>query len=186
MRRGFKSQAESLARELRGGIGLTDVDRLNPHEFLRSLGIIVWEPADIPGVTAATIDQLCNRDRSSWSGITIKEGKLIAIIINPTHAPTRQANTLMHEWAHLQLRHKPNRVDRSSSGLLLLSDYPSELEDEADWLAGATLLPRDGLIHFRSRRADAEEIARHYGVSKELANWRIRMTGVDRQLSARR
>lgn len=34
----------------------------------------------------------------------------------------------------------------SSTGLLLLSDYSDDQEDEADWLAAALLLPRDALV----------------------------------------
>ncbi|MGI9325672.1 MAG: ImmA/IrrE family metallo-endopeptidase [Pseudomonadales bacterium] len=186
MRRGFKTQAERTAEKLRCDFGLAHLDRLAPRDFLKSLNIIVWEPSDIPGVEPETILQLCSKDPNSWSGVTIKEGNSIAIIVNPTHPSTRQANTLMHEWAHLELRHKPNRVDRSEAGLLLLSDYPSEFEDEADWMAGAILLPRSGLLHFRKRGLNSDQIASHYGVSRDLANWRLRMTGVEKQLRARR
>jgi len=93
---------------------------------------------------------------------------------------------MMHEWAHIELRHKPNRVDRSDAGLLLLSDYPAEFEDEADWLAGAILAPRDGLMRFRTSGMTPDEIALHYGISIELTNWRLRMTGIEKQMYARR
>lgn len=131
------------------------------------------------------VEQLTVHDPDSWSGVTVREGDAIAIVVNPTHPATRQASTLMHEWAHIELRHKPNRVDRTEGGLLLLSDYPDEFEEEADWLAGAALLPRDGLMHFRAQGAETEDIALHFGVSVELTTWRLRMTGIERQLRAR-
>jgi Zn-dependent peptidase ImmA (M78 family) len=53
------------------------------------------------------------------------EGKF-AIVINPEHAVTRQRVDLMHELAHIELRHSPARVEASDSGLLLLSDYSDE------------------------------------------------------------
>ena len=185
MRRGFKSQAERLSLKLRAEIGLSPRDRLKPKQFLKSRGIIVWTPDEVPGIDPNHVRQLTVKDPDSWSGVTIREGSTVVIIVNSSHSPKRQANTLMHEWAHIELRHKPNRVDRSEHGLLLLSDYAAEIEEEADWLAGAMLLPRDGLLHFRANGLDAEAIAQHYGVSKPLANWRLRMTGVEKQIRSR-
>lgn len=114
----------------------------------------------------------------------IKEGKKTLIIVNSERPPQRQANTLMHEGSHIKLRHKPSRADRSIGGLLLLSDYPAELEDEADWLSGCMLAPRDGLQHY-GNGLDADGVARYYGISKQFANWRIGKTGIKRQLGAR-
>lgn len=186
MRRGFKTQAEILALKHRTNLGLSARDRLDPKAFLASIGIIVWNPNDIPGVDPKHLHQLTVVDPDSWSGITIKEGGKTAIILNSTHPNSRQANTLMHEWAHIELRHKPSRADRSAGGILLLSDYPQELEDEADWLAGCILAPRDGLLFHCGSGLSADEVARHYGISTQLANWRIGKTGIRRQLSARR
>ena len=186
MRRGFKSQAEKISLSLRADIGLAAHDKLIPKTYLESIGYIIWTAEEVPGVDPDHLAQLLERDPDSWSGVTLRENGFIAIIVNSAHPPTRQANTLMHEWAHIHLRHKPNRVDRSKKGLLLLSEYPPEIEEEADWLAGAALLPRDGLMQHRSSGASAEEIARHYGVSPQLTNWRLRMTGVEKQLRARR
>ncbi|CVI59236.1 MULTISPECIES: ImmA/IrrE family metallo-endopeptidase [Agrobacterium] len=186
MRRGFKTQSEKISHSVRQNLGLTALDKIDPTLFLRSLGFLVWEPADVPGIDPNHLAQLTVRDPDSWSGVTIREQGVTAIIINSAHPKTRQANTLIHEWAHIELRHKPNRVDRSQAGLLLLSDYPPDFEEEADWLAGAVLLPRDGLVHFKGRGLDHSDIAEHYGVSLELTNWRLRMTGVERQLYARK
>lgn len=185
MKRGFKSHSERMSLSLRSKLDLSALDRLDPKKFLASIGFQVWTPQEIPNILPEHVEQLTVHDPDSWSGVTVREGDAIAIVVNPTHPETRQANTLMHEWAHIELRHKPNRVDRSEGGLLLLSDYPDELEEEADWLAGAALLPRDGLIHFRSNGIPIEEIAHQFGVSVELTTWRLRMTGVDKQLRAR-
>ncbi|WP_223568240.1 ImmA/IrrE family metallo-endopeptidase [Agrobacterium tumefaciens] len=161
-------------------------DRLEPKRFLESLGFVVWTPAEVPKIASDHLTQLTVHDPDSWSGVTVREGEAVVIIVNSVHPLARQANTLMHEWAHVELRHKPNRVDRSEAGLLLLSDYPSEFEEEADWLAGAILAPRDGLIQLRAKGMDVGEIASHYGISLELTNWRLRMTGIEKQMYARR
>ena len=185
MRRGFKAQAERISLNLREKMGLSCEDRFDPWGYLKDLGIVLWTPVDIPGMCPQHVEQLTVVDPDSWSGVTIREGDAIAIVVNPTHPRGRQANTLMHEWAHIELRHKPNRVDRSEGGLMLLSDYPSECEDEADWMSAAVLAPREGLVFWRKQGADVSEIAKNFGVSQELVNWRLRMTGVDRQMRAR-
>ena len=114
--------------------------------------------------------------------MTLELQGIFAIVLNPAHKITRQRNDLMHELAHVELCHAPVRVEVSETGLLLLSDYSDEQEQEADWLAAALLLPRDGLIQMRSARQSSAEIANRYGVSEALCEWRLRMTGVDVQL----
>lgn len=185
MRRGFKSQAEKLAQEHRARVGIGPNDRLDPRAFLERHGFLVWGPSDVPGMEAAELHQLTVVDPDSWSGVTISLEVSKLIIVNPQHPLGRQANTLMHEWSHIELNHKPNRVDRSDAGLLLLSDYPKELEEEADWLAACMLLPRDGLLFHCRAGMDSQAVADHYGVSRQLATWRIGSTGVKRQLGAR-
>ena len=114
--------------------------------------------------------------------MTIKEQGVTAIVINPSHSRGRKSNTLMHELAHVMLKHVPARVDVSASGMLLLSDYSEDAEAEADWLAAAMLLPRDALIRARLRGDSVADIAAAFGTSEQLCEWRIRMTGVDVQL----
>jgi hypothetical protein len=60
--------------------------------------------------------------------------------------------------------------------------YSDEQEQEADWHAAALLLPRDALVHHRSRGKTTLEIANHFGVSVALCEWRLRMTGVEIQI----
>ena len=73
-------------------------------------------------------------------------------------------------------------VDVSPTGMLLLSEYSDGDEAEADWLAAATLLPRDALMHYRRRGQSAAAVAQIFGTSEQLCEWRLRMTGVDTQL----
>jgi len=60
-----------------------------------------------------------------------------------------------------------------------------ELEDEADWLAGTMLAPREGLVKLRRRGLTNDQIADVFNISIDLATWRLRMTGVDRQMRHR-
>ena len=76
----------------------------------------------------------------------------------------------------------PVRVDVSSAGILLVSEYSEDDEEEANWLSGALLLPRDALKHYRGKNWSPARIMALFGVSQDMYNWRIRMTGVEVQM----
>ena len=185
MRRGFKAHAERLSLDTRQRLGLRNDNAIDPIALVRSKGCLVWKPEDVPDSALSHLTQLTVSAADRWAAVTIKEGDCTVIVVNDTRPAARQANTIMHEWAHLELKHKPSRVDEFENGLLLLSDYPKELEDEANWLSGAMLAPRDGLVNLRKRGLDDDQIAATFGISSELATWRLRMTGIDRQFSRR-
>jgi Zn-dependent peptidase ImmA (M78 family) len=89
---------------------------------------------------------------------------------------------LLAQFDVRELVHSPARVGLSESGLLLLSDYSDEQEQEADWFGAALLLPCEGLVRLRAARKSPAEIAAHYGVSEPLCQWRLRTTGVETQM----
>jgi Zn-dependent peptidase ImmA (M78 family) len=90
----------------------------------------------------------------------------------------------MHELSHRTLEHGAKKVDASTEGIMLLSSYDKKQEDEADWLAGCLLLPRDALVRIRKENVELPDAARLYGVSLRMLNYRMAMTGVNRQFSA--
>lgn len=185
MRRGFKAHAERLSLDTRNRLGIHNDSAIDPVALVQSKGCLVWTPKDVPEFDFSHLTQLTISDPDSWDAVTIKEGDCTVIVVNNTRPAARQTNTIMHEWAHLELKHKPSRVDKFENGLLLLSDYLKDLEDEADWLSGAMLAPRDGLVTLRKRGFNDDQIAEAFGISSQLATWRLRMTGIDRQFSRR-
>ena len=58
-------------------------------------------------------------------------------------------------------------------------------EQEATWLAGCLLLPRALRLRSLRRGMNAEAIAAANELSPQMANFRLRTTGVQRQLAAR-
>lgn len=181
MRRGSKALAERNALAVRGALGLSVVAPLDPWVLANHLGVVVLEFSELE-LKSDTIRQLTVNDADGWSAMTIQDEGTFVVIVNPAHARSRQRVDLAHELAHVQLKHVPARVEVSQSGVLLLSDYSDEQEQEADWHAGALLVPRDGLVQMRARNASLTKIATHYEVSEQLCEWRLRMTGVDIQM----
>ena len=181
MRRGFKAQAERTAAAARDALGLRPNAPIDPWSYAAHLNVRVLDFSQL-GLPTRAVSQLTVVDGDSWSAMTLQIGSTFAIVLNPAHAITRQRNDLMHELAHIELSHTPARVEVSETGLLLLSDYSDEQEQEADWLAASLLLPRDVLVQLRSAGRSAADIASCYGVSEALCAWRLRMTGVDIQI----
>jgi Zn-dependent peptidase ImmA (M78 family) len=159
-------------------LGLRPYSPLDPWLYAGHLKVTVLEFGNL-GLHAQTVRQLTTVDGDSWSAMTLKMDETFAIVLNPSHAVTRQRSDLAHELSHIELRHVPARVEISETGLLLLSDFSDEQEQEADWLGAAFLLPREGLVRLRSERKSMPEIATYYGVSTALCECRLRMTGVD-------
>lgn len=185
MRRGFKAEAERVALDVRANLGLGLNAPVDPWAYAEALGVIVLD-FDRLGLDPKHQAQLLDVDPESWSGVTLKEGNRHFVVVNPADSPARQCSTMMHELAHIYLKHVPKRVDFSVSGMMLLSDYPADQEEEADWLAAAILLPRDALHHFKKLGWSTAQICETFGVSPQLCDWRLRMTGVNAQLHRRK
>jgi hypothetical protein len=181
VRHGFKAQSERASSAARTKLGLKSYAPLDPWLYAAELDVKILEFGRL-GLPSRAVRQLTVVDSDSWSAMTLRVNGAFAIVINPGHAVTRQRSDLMHELAHIELCHSPARVEVSTSGLLLLSDYSDEQEQEADWLGAALLLPREGLVRLRAARKSTAEIATYYGVSEPLCEWRLRMTGVDVQM----
>jgi len=181
LRRGFKAQGERSAAAARITLGLKLYAPLDPWAYAEHLNVRVLEFGRL-GLPTQARRQLTVVDGDSWSAMTLQVEGVFALVLNPAHAITRQRSDLMHELSHIELRHAPARVEVSDTGLLLLSDYSDEQEQEADWLGAALLLPREGLVRLRSAHKSTTEIATYYGVSEALCKWRLRMTGVDVQM----
>lgn len=170
-----------MSAQARQDLGLAPAARLDPWIYADHIGVVVLD-LDVIELSVECRQRLLVADSESWSGMTLREDGVTAIVVNPSHSRGRQASTLMHELAHVILKHVPARVDVSTTGMLLLSDYSEDAEAEADWLAAAMLLPRDVLIARRRIGDSISAIAKEFCVSDSLCEWRVRMTGVDVQL----
>jgi len=185
MRRGFKADSERRSAAAREALGLAAIEKLCPWQYADYLGVLVYEANELD-LEPQHAAQLLIRDPDSWSGMTLFEEGVHLVVLNSSHSHTRRTATLMHELAHIILEHVPAEVNVSPSGLVLLSDYSAEQEEEADWLGAALLLPEAALIQYRGRGMSVEAIAQTFGVSSQLCNWRCRMTGVEKRLAFRR
>ena len=80
------------------------------------------------------------------------------------------------------LKHEPAKVIFSQDEQMATRTFDKRQEDEANWLGWTLLLPRDALVAARRRRMARAQIAREYGVSANLVQYRLQVTGVDVQM----
>lgn len=184
MRRGFKSWCERAAAEYRRSLGVALGEPLDPRALAASLGVLVATPEELPMLPPSSRMQLTRAGVDHWSAVTVSQGGKTLVILNSGHSPTRQANSLAHELAHVILNHTAAQVQLSSEGFLFRTSFDSEQEAEADWLAGCLLAPRDDLLHACRRSRSTETLAQHFGISEALTAWRLRMTGVEKQVKS--
>ena len=185
MERGFKSRCEEMARTLRARLGLRPIDPLDPLLLAGYLGVEVWSVTEL-GLAKVDEAQLVDIDPDAWSAVTVSAHGRDAIIVNPMHRGGRQASDLMHELAHLLLRHEPSTVFFSDGSDLALRGYNPAAEEEANWLAAALLLPREALVRIRNQRTPTEAACLEFGVSERMFKYRMDVTGVSSQFRRKR
>jgi Zn-dependent peptidase ImmA (M78 family) len=169
---------------MRRELGLGPSDPLSPSALAHYLEVLLWTPHEVPGLPQEIVNQLLNVDPNGWSATTVVQEPTTIVIYNPRHSPGRQASDIVHELAHVILGHEPAKLIMSHDGSFAMRSYDQKHEDEANWLAWALLLPRDGILVCKRRKMSALQTATHFGVTETLVNFRIRMTGVEAQVKA--
>mgnify|MGYP003642370520 CR=1 FL=1 len=189
LRRGFKSWAEQVSLGFRRDLNQGVISALDPRVVAEHLGIVVWTPEEVAKLGRldnAHLEQLLIHDSKSWSAVTLLYEKNHIIIVNSSHKLVRKNSNIMHELAHTILEHKPARIDMTPEGLMILDSYDKTQEDEADWLSGSLLVPRDPLLSLLTIDPSSSNAASFFNVSNDMINWRRQTTGVDIQLKRRR
>lgn len=178
--RGFKTWAENTALAVRTRLKLSNVDPLSCEQLAAHLDAHIWDLSEISELPLESFNYL-TKQGGEWSALTVTAAKTV-IVLNPTHSSRRRSSSGMHELAHILRGHEPARVTITPGGLTL-RDYNALQEAEADWLAGCLLLPRPALEYCLKSGVSEHEVCNQYNVSSAMYNYRIRMTGVERQLS---
>jgi hypothetical protein len=184
--RGFKTWAERTAASLRRELALAADAPIPPSRLAQFLEVELWTPRDVPGLSKAALDQLLVHDPWGWSAVSCAVRGQDVVIYNPRHSDGRQSSDIAHELAHIILGHTPGTIVLSQDGAIVMRSYDPQQEEEANWLGWTILLPRDALAEAVRARLSNSIIAQRYGVSEQLVEYRIRMTGVNLQFGGTR
>lgn len=181
MRRGFKAEAERLAQSTRSAMCLRPIRTLDARALARHLGASVRSADELTSMTS--LEALERLQPRAFSACTFDIGERTVIVYNPLSSFGRRQSDISHEAAHLLLGHSVKEVE-NFGGLSFFTCDPDE-EQEANWLAGCLLLPRELLLHAVRSGLDTDAIAEKYAVSPQMAAFRLRTTGVLRQTQRR-
>jgi Zn-dependent peptidase ImmA (M78 family) len=178
VRRGFKAEAERLSDRVRAELGLASIDALPLDRLARTLAAELRSAGDL--IDVARLEEIDRLQPGAFSACTFEIDDRHVIVWNPLSSPGRRNSDIAHELSHLLLSHAVKEVHRVGD-LTFFGCDPDE-EQEANWLAGCLLLPRSLLVPVLRRGATADVIAERYDVSVQMANYRIRATGAQRQV----
>jgi hypothetical protein len=175
---------EIKAIGLRDFAGLrSDEERLNPFDLAKYAKLLVASFDQVePYLSEETKQHLLNEGKDAWSGgacsQALPDGQKL-IILNPTHGENRQNATLMEEVSHVFLGHKPSRLaieNKTKDGKIIARDYHAEIEEEAYSIGAAALVPYSSLKRFVEQGKTSREIARHFNVSRDLVEYRMKVS----------
>lgn len=182
MKRGFKTESERRATSLRSELGLQPKAPLYARVLARHMGISVITPNEIQGLAQADINQLIGNGSSRWSALTLVTPRKTFIIHNSSHSAGRQESNIMHELSHLVCDHQPSQIVQIDGFAFPIRTCDKAQEEEADWVCGCLKLPRDGILWAVRAGMTYEAIADHFASSLDLVRYRVRITGVDKQV----
>src|SRR5437870_4584882 len=180
-----RKQFELRALGLRDFAGIRGDQPLDPFALARFAKLLVVDFDSIEGLSAESREHLLGAATDEWSGGAcskpLPNGWRI-VILNPAHGLHRNRATLMEEVAHVFLGHRPNRLAETASsgatinGKTAARDYNKADEEAAYAIGTAALVPYEALHRMVSQGESANEIARHFRVSRQLVEYRLKVT----------
>lgn len=173
-RRGFKAEANSYAREMRDELGIKLHEALCPWKLAKHLGYIVVKLSDFISAEPKAVYYLTSGlGQSEFSAVTLPNDGAPWIIHNDSHSPGRQAANLAHEAAHGLLCHKGAPLTDAYGARI----FNREQENEANWLGPALLISEEAALYIVKQRLLHAVACQMYGVSPDLLQMRLRVTG---------
>lgn len=186
-----RKQLELRALALRDFAGLGAAEPLDPFALAKFAKLMVIDFDQINNLSAESREHLLGAAANEWSGGAcsrpLSNGWRI-VILNPAHGKQRNRATLMEEVAHVFLGHKANRLaivdeDRNptvaegaKSKKIIARDYNKSDEEAAYAIGAAALVPYAVLRQLVLSGSTAEQIARRFQVSRQLVEYRIKVT----------
>jgi hypothetical protein len=158
---------------------------LNPFDLAGFANLIVLDFDKVQGLSDTAREHLLGPASEAWSGgaCTLPNGMKL-VILNPNHGPARTKATLMEEICHVFLAHQPNRlsiVTKDERGKVMNRDYRKADEEEAYGVGAAALVPYAWLKRLLLQGKTVRDIAGHFRVSRELVEYRMKVTHLWRE-----
>ena len=178
--RGFKAEAERIAKKLRADAGVAQTAPLDLRSVAKSLEVRIVSAKKL--VPIESLEEIERIQAYAFSACTFEINELHVIVYNPIRTRPRRRSDIAHELAHIILKHDLTEIQ-------YLNEVPfrtcrPDQEHEATALGGTLLLPRTALLDEARGGATVDQVAKKYDVTKQMAQFRWNATGVERQVAA--
>lgn len=183
-----KREMEKLAGEFRKDLKVSDdsaLDEENGFEplNLRIEGVEILSFSDINEFDPKARKTLTESSSNKWDAMSVPIGESQErwiIFRNTKQSLGRQRVSLMEEVWHILLGHRLTRIAKVAD--VYGRTFDEIEEHDAYYLASATMLPEKIVRKFVSGdKKDPKSIARRYGVTPALVEYRIKRLGLWRQ-----
>jgi transcriptional regulator with XRE-family HTH domain len=173
-----KQELEAEAAKFRSDLDLGINDRLDPDLLqVDAVQVITLEDVWPLGHSSRTyLEEVAVQDWSAMSAPLDTDEAFWVVLINVRQSAERRRVTLLEEYWHIMLGHHPTKV--AKIGGAYGRTYEAVEEHDAFYLAAASMLPPEAVQSSVAERCSAEEIARKFGTSKDLVEYRIKRLGL--------
>ncbi|MEM7759609.1 MAG: ImmA/IrrE family metallo-endopeptidase [Cyanobacteria bacterium P01_A01_bin.40] len=166
-----RQRLEAIATEQRNILGSKAYEALPANILANYFKAKIFTAETVPNAESEQVKILSNSD--NWSAGIISIDPLW-IVHNSRHALVRQQSNLMHEFAHVILKHKMVGYN-SKTGL---PQRRQQDEDEAVYLGGCLQIPRRGLLWAKQKQTSLTQTASHFNASEEIVKLRCNVNGI--------
>lgn len=174
-----KSYMEELAERFRSDLGLKTSDALDPFK-LEIEGLTLLPISKVKDFDTTTLKRLTGDSADQWSAMSVpldaNQEKWI-VVFNDVHDEERQRVSVMEEVWHILQGHKLTKIVKL--GQHHSRTFESDEEHDAYYIAAACLVPLKAIQDFvkLGGRQSVQDFAKHYLISKELVEYRIKRLG---------
>ena len=180
LRRGFKTECNARARELRVELGLESHAPLCPWMLCEHLEIPVLDLRQL-GPCPEQAYLLTRKGQKAFSAAVLYEGLRASVLLNGAHSRKRLASSLAHEVAHVVLHHPPRPLFVAGGA----RSFSPEHEAEAEWLGPALLVSEEAALHahhlIQTGAATLAQLSNHWTVSTHVIRMRMNVVGAARR-----
>lgn len=166
-----RQRLEAIATKQRNILGFKAYEAFPAEALAKHFKAIILTAELVPNAESAAIKLLRNSDNWSAGIVSIKP---LWIVHNSSHTLVRQQSNLMHEFAHVILKHKMVGYD-SQTGL---PQRRQRDEDEAVYLGGCLQIPQRGLLWAKQKQMNLSQVALHFNASEEMVRFRCNVNGI--------
>lgn len=179
LRRGFKTEANGWARDLRSELGIAPDGPLCPRKLCNHLELPLLELSKLEADAVHIAFYTKGLGRKDFSAVTLQDRGKRWIVHNDAHDVGRQASNIAHEVAHALLGH-PVQALFGADGK---RSHNQDHEDEANWLGPALLISDEAALFIVQTRMSIGDAAEFYGASREVVQMRVNVSGARKRVA---